>query len=456
MSSSRQLRIVFAVHCGAGHVNGSLSLARRLRDRGHRVTYLGLAPARPLVERNGFEFVPFAADILSETAYQPAAAPAAPWWRRRLAAERLFRSFLARCSNGDLDQLLQSCRPDLVICDTLIWYIGLRSLSLGIPTVSLSASLHGPPNDRVPPGLSPRIPRTSGWGRIQVRLDWLRLRWHFFFTKTLASHLAGEFRHPTRMHFLTGEFKRLARRSGIDCRENHTYWIGITGPHLMLPEIMLCPRSFEFPQALVRDRRYVGGKVDIGRVEDTSLLERLDPKKPLVYCSLGSDARFYPHSGHFFRTVVAAARLRSDWQWVLSVGSQQEADRYPETGSKLLVTAWAPQIAILQRAAAMVTHGGLNSILECVHFGVPMVVVPGLRDQPGNMARAVYHGIAAGAPMKDLKPDHLVHLIDRTMHSPEIRRALLLMRDAIAAENGLDAAIDLVESSASQVCETTA
>jgi MGT family glycosyltransferase len=291
---------------------------------------------------------------------------------------------------------------------------------------------------------------------MQVRLDWLRLRCLFFFNKTLASHLLGEFRHPTRMHFLTGEFRRLARCSGIDCRENHTYWLGITGPHLMLPEIMLCPRSFEFPQALVRDRRYVGGKVDLGRIEDTSLLERVDQKKPLVYCSLGSDARFYPHSRHFFRTVVAAARLRSDWQWVLSVGSQLEADRYPETPSNMLVAAWAPQIAILHRAAAMVTHGGLNSMMECVHFGVPMVVVPGLRDQPGNMARAVHHGIAAGAPMKNLKPDQLVHRIDRTIHSPEIRRALVRMRDAIAAENGLDDAIDLVESYAPPAREATA
>ena len=32
------------------------------------------------------------------------------------------------------------------------------------------------------------------------------------------------------------------------------------------------------------------------------------------------------------------------------------------------------------------------SIMECIHFQVPMVIIPGLRDQPGNMARAVHHG----------------------------------------------------------------
>ena len=453
MSTARQLHIVFAVHCAAGHTTSSLPLARRLQDRGHRITYVGLPAGRKLVVDNAFEFVPFADDILRETAGQ---SPAGPWWERRFAAERLFRTFLHRISNGDLDRLLRSCRPDLVICDSLVWYIALRSLSLGIPTISVSASLHGPPNSDIPPGLSPRIPQSSWWGRMEVRADWIRLRYVTFAAKSLASRLRGDFRYPTRMHHLTGEFKRLAKRSGISCRENHTYWVGIAGPHLMLPEIMLCPKSFEFPHAQVKGRLYLGGMIDLERREDTSLLELLDPGKHLVYCSLGSDAHFYPHAPHFFRTVVAAAQLRSDWQWVLSVASRQEADRHRVDVSNLLVVAWAPQLAILRQAAAMVTHGGIHSVQECVHFGVPMVVVPGMRDQPGNMARAVYHGIATGAKMRRLKPDELVALIDQSMHSPEIRRSLSQMKDSIDAENGLDAVIELLESSVPAAREATA
>ncbi len=452
MSTARQLHIVFAVCAGPGHIISSLSLARRLRDRGHRITCLGLPAGRELVVGNGFEFVPFADDILQDRGYQPQAMSS---WRRRIANERLFRAFLHRISNGDLDQLLRSCHPDLVICDSLVWYIALRSLSLGIPTVSLSASLHGPPNSSIPPGLSHRIPQSSWRGRMQVRADWLRLRYVTFVAKSLASRLRGDFRHPGRMHHLTGEFKRLAKRSGITCRENQTYWLGIAGPHLMLPEIMMCPRSFEFPHAQVKGRLYLGGMIDLERREDTSLLEGLDVGKPLVYCSLGSDARFYPYAPHFFRTVVAAARLRSDWQWVLSVGSQQEADRHRVDGSNLLLVAWAPQLAVLRQAAAMVTHGGIHSVQECVHFEVPMVVVPAMRDQPGNMARAVYHGIATGAKMKGLKPDQLVALIDQSMHSTEIRRSLSRMKDSIGAENGLDAVIELVESSVPAAREAT-
>jgi zeaxanthin glucosyltransferase len=107
---------------------------------------------------------------------------------------------------------------------------------------------------------------------------------------------------------------------------------------------------------------------------------------------------------------------------------------------------WAPQLSILQRAAAMVTHGGMNSIMECIHFRVPMVIVPGMRDQPGNMARAVHHGIAVTARMKNITPEQLVKLIENAMYNTDIRQALSRMKDRIAAENGMEATVELIEA----------
>jgi len=215
---------------------------------------------------------------------------------------------------------------------------------------------------------------------------------------------------------------------------------------MVLPEIVLPPHSFDFPHTPGIERRYLGDFVDLSRKEDATLLKELDPEKPLVYCSLGSVSRYYPHSSHFFRTVVAASRQRKDWQWVLSVGTQQEVDKVSHPGSNLLVVKWAPQLSMLQRAAVMVTHGGINSIMECIHFTVPMVIVPGLRDQPGNMARAVHHGIAVTAMMKDITAGRLVKLIENAMHNADLRQALSRMKDRIAAETGMEAAAELIEA----------
>jgi zeaxanthin glucosyltransferase len=451
--STMGLNIVLAMHCEEGHCNGSFGLAKHLRDRGHRVIYLGLMDASKLVIKQGFEFVPFAEGILPEgelrkSTESPTGATPNPlrWWQRRLANERLFAEFLRTFSNGHLDERLLSCEPDLLLCDTCVWYVAVRAVFLGIPTINIATSLADHPNPYIPPIISSRIPHFSWLGRMRVRADWLWLRCRFVFTKRLASILLGRFRSPSRMHHLINEFLRLARRSGIACKENRSYWFSEIGPRMVLPEIVLPPYSFDFPRPHGVKRRHLGDFVDLSRKEDATLLEELDPEKPLVYCSLGSAPQYYPHSSHFFRTMVAASRQRKDWQWVLSVGTQQEVDRLGNPGSNLRVVKWAPQLSLLQRAAVMVTHGGMNSIMECIHFTVPMVIVPGARDQPGNMARAVHHGIAVTARMKDITPGQLAGLIESAMHNADLRQALSRMKDRIAAETGMEVAVELIEA----------
>ena len=169
---------------------------------------------------------------------------------------------------------------------------------------------------------------------MKVRADWLWLRGRFVFTKRLASILLGRFRSPSRMHHLTGVFLRLAKRSRIASKENKNYQFTEIGPRMVLPEIVLPPRSFDFPHPPGVERVYLGDFVDLRRKEDAILLKELDPQKPLVYCSLGSVSRYYPHAGRLFRSVVEASQQRKDWQWVLSVGAGQDIDGFGDRGSR--------------------------------------------------------------------------------------------------------------------------
>jgi len=46
-----------------------------------------------------------------------------------------------------------------------------------------------------------------------------------------------------------------------------------------------------------------------------------------------------------------------------------------------------PQLEVLKKADVFVTHGGMNSVNEGLSFGVPMVVIPFMSDQPTNARR---------------------------------------------------------------------
>jgi MGT family glycosyltransferase len=45
------------------------------------------------------------------------------------------------------------------------------------------------------------------------------------------------------------------------------------------------------------------------------------------------------------------------------------------------VQPYVPQLDVLRRASAFVTHGGMNSVSESLALGVPVVVVPQMGEQ---------------------------------------------------------------------------
>ncbi len=108
--------------------------------------------------------------------------------------------------------------------------------------------------------------------------------------------------------------------------------------------------------------------------------------RPLVFMSLGS--QIY-HQPRFFE-VVAAASHGQPWQLVLAMGELCGKLALPPG---VRAVAYAPQLALLPRARAMITHGGANSVMEALAHGVPLLVSAICNDQPHN-ARFV---AAAGA-----------------------------------------------------------
>jgi len=103
----------------------------------------------------------------------------------------------------------------------------------------------------------------------------------------------------------------------------------------------------------------------------------LDEARPLVFMSLGS--QIY-HQPRMFEVVAEASRGQP-WQLVLSMG--ELAGKLP-LDPAILQVPYAPQLALLARSRAMVTHGGANSVMEALALGVPLLVSPICNDQPHN------------------------------------------------------------------------
>lgn len=422
-------RILFAMHFETGHTLCTFRLARALQAKGHTVIYLTIPDFQSVIESHGFASILFAENILplhsTETAFDGTA----------------YARYLERITDGTLDRCILAARPDILLCDPFLSYVAIRAISLGVPTVSLFTSLFLYENPSIPPVTTSRFPG-SAWKTVMA---WKMMFLKYFFTKRLKSRFRNTFRSPTKMQHLVDEYLTIARKSGYPCVKNASYRLNEIGLNLVLPEIVFCPQAFQFPAAHQDQRVYLGNFVDRDRKETPLALDT--GGRPLVYCSLGTAADTYPHADRFFRAVAQAAAQRQDWYFVLQISDPKAIRRYPSTDN-LLVTPWVPQLSVLRRASVMVTHGGLNSIMECVLNKVPMVIVPGLRDQPGNAARAVFHNLALMADMKRLEPAGLVRLIENAVTSQDLKAGLERMRQAMEEEDGLSASVAFIESRA--------
>jgi zeaxanthin glucosyltransferase len=116
--------------------------------------------------------------------------------------------------------------------------------------------------------------------------------------------------------------------------------------------------------------------------------ERLRADKPLVYASFGS--QLAPPTGVYEALATAVGPDEADV--VIATRDGELAALAPH----VTVVAWAPQLALLERARVMVTHGGANSVAEALACGVPLLIVPLGYDQPlqGCLVERAGAGIA--------------------------------------------------------------
>jgi zeaxanthin glucosyltransferase len=110
-----------------------------------------------------------------------------------------------------------------------------------------------------------------------------------------------------------------------------------------------------------------------------------------------------------------------DVQAVLSVGKNISPENLGRIPSNTIVVRSAPQIELLKRAALCITHAGLNTVLESLAQGVPMVAIPIGYDQPGVAARIAHHSVEEFMEVEDLTVEGLSERIQAVLKNPRYR-----------------------------------
>jgi UDP:flavonoid glycosyltransferase YjiC (YdhE family) len=428
-------RIGFLPLPETGHLLESLKLARDLEARGHRVQYFSIPDLEDGIRAQGMAFVPILAEQLPKGFLARMAVMAAQGSRfailgqiRRMIALGQTIADLAVARGSRV--LFEDAPPDFVIVDALMAPAALLCYGSGIP----AALLHGLPTGRdpsVPPVTSPLIPAATLRSRVAIAWAW---RWLFLRQFVLRKLTLDDVK-------LT---RRLAAAAGFPLRDIETATSFMCATP-RVPEILLCPRRFDFPRPDAPQRHYAGPTIDFDRTEPDFEWRRLAPDRPLVYCSLGSQGHLSASTRRILRAAIDAIAGRPDWQGVVAVGPHLPIEDFRSPRDNVVVVSFAPQLQILRRASLMITHGGLATVRECIYHGVPMVVFPLVRDQPGNAARVVYHGLGAMGDPRRVTAESLGRLVEAVGRAPSVRANVDAMAREFQRAEAEDRAVDVVE-----------
>ena len=373
----------------AGHVNATIQLGRELRRAGHQVHYLGDARDQALFHERG---VPFAVLPRREGPFGPTYA-----WG----------------ANHDA----------IVLVDTILIRPAIDACLAGKRVISLSSTFPLGHDAEVPPITCDLAPATDDASRAAVDAAW-QAEWQ--------GHRAIQEPHPH-----TGRPDSTLRVIGGFAGDRgwpEDRWDAraAINPIARLPELILAPALLDLPRPAAPRRRYGGPCVDLDRREPAFPFDWLSGDRPLVYCSFGSQAHRYPLP-ELLGLLVRAARERPELRFVIATGGVDvPAELVPDNA---LCVRHAPQIALLRRAALMLSHGGLNGIKEALTCGVPVVVLPFAWDQPGNAARIAFHGLGAAARWADMTATRLAGIVRAVLDDATIARRARALGERLRDEH---------------------
>jgi MGT family glycosyltransferase len=165
----------------------------------------------------------------------------------------------------------------------------------------------------------------------------------------------------------------------------------------------------------------------------------LDHDGPTVLVSLGT---LNTHNGGRFFAAAAEALASMRARGIIAA----PPDLVPSPPPNVLVTAPVPQLALMPRLDAVVTHGGHNTVCEALAQAVPLVVAPIRDDQPVIAEQVVRAGAGVRVIYRRVRADGLRAAIDAALHDPQLRAGAERVRRSFAAAGGARTAADRIEA----------
>jgi MGT family glycosyltransferase len=417
--------VVFFPESAYGPTNNCVGIGDVLRRRGHRVVFIIEESFEGALVEKGFEERLMRLTPPSEESEDPGQfwkdfiRDTAPVFRRPTIEQLegfIAPTFQALCDgaryvNDRLTEILDEIRPDVIVEDNVVSFPALPAS--GRPWVRVVSCNPTEIKDlAVPPPFSGYpVADRSGWGEYREE-----------FARALGP--------------LQRDFDEFCRDRGAPALDNLEFIH--TSPWANL---WIYPSEVDYARERPLGATWHNLESSVrGTDDEWSLPEPLaSGDDPLVYLSLGS---LGSADVELMRSLIASL-AKAPYRVIVSMGPQHDE---LELAPNMVGAEFLPQASILPQVDLVITHGGNNTVTECLHFGKPMVLLPLFWDQYDNAQRIDETGFGTRLDTYAHEPAELLDAIERLLGERSLLDRLGAISGRLRSAPGTQRAADLIES----------
>jgi MGT family glycosyltransferase len=416
--------IVFFPEGAFGPTNNCVGIGEVLRERGHRVVFVVEESFAGTLEEKGFEerlmrlgpppeqeeepgqfwkdFIRDTAPVFRKTTFEQLTEFIAPTWEALLEG--------ARYVDERLVEIFGELEPDAIVEDNVCAFPAIPAS--GRPWVRIASCNPLELKD-------PELPPPYSGLPIDDRSEWEAFRGEY------ARAIGG----------MREDFDEFCQDRGAPPLPQGE--LIHSSPWLNL---CLYPRELDYPRSMPLEENWHNLESSV-RGSDAAWSvpsELAEGEGALVYLSLGSlGSADVPLMERLVESLA-----KTPHRYVVSKGPQHEAyDLAPNmAGAEFL-----PQVSVLPHVDLVITHGGNNTVTECMHHGKPMVLLPIFWDQHDNAQRVHETGFGERLATYSFTDDETSSAIDRLVDDRGLHARLAEASQRLQANPGNVKAADLIE-----------
>ncbi|ATH91527.1 UDP-glucosyltransferase [Bacillus glycinifermentans] len=372
-----------------GHINPTLALTKKLVERGYRVTYPVTEEFTTAIEETGAKPLQYRSTLNID-----------PRQIREVMKNKETAQQMPEMFKKEVDEVLpqleafyENDRPDLVIFDFMAMTGKIMAEKFGVKAVRLCSTYAQ--ND------------------------------HFHFRAMAETIQMGK-----------------AEEQLPDLNnDNIPYFEEIFQPANL--NIVFMPRAFQpYGDTFDERFRFVGPSLAERKFQEKNIPLVKDDGRPVMLISLGTAFNAWPE---FYEMCIEAFR-DTKWQVIMSVGRTIDPESFKDVPENISIHQHVPQLEILKNAKLFISHGGMNSTMEALNAGVPLVVIPQMPEQEITARRVEELGLGKHLQPEETTVRSLQEAVSKVDDDAELLNRVKDMQKNIREAGGAEKAADEIEA----------